>query len=338
MVLQAYLPDVAPRAAGADRLGDRARPARRRADQGAHRQGRQPRHGAGRGRRCTAGRRRPTRTKPEVDANYKRMVEYGCRPEHARRRAPRRRQPQPVRRGLRPRCCATSAASRPGSSSRCSRAWPTTRRGRCRRGPAACCSTRRWCSAEDFHSAIAYLVRRLDENTARRELPAPPVRPRAGLAGLATASATGSWPPFDRVDALSDAPRRTQDRARRAARSHGARPGAPFANEPDTDWSLAANRPGSTSVVARWRERRPEPIPLQIGGELGRRRRRGDGRDPSRPAQRRLSLRPGRPRRRSSGRSTRPARPSRPGRRGRWRSAAALLDRAPTRSPGGAAT
>ena len=67
-------------------------------------------------------------------------------PARARPRgAPRRRQPQPLRPGLRPAAARRAGRPGPGSSSRCSRAWPTTRPGRCRRGPAASCSTPRSC-------------------------------------------------------------------------------------------------------------------------------------------------------------------------------------------------
>ena len=177
--------------------------------------------------------------------------------------ASRRRQPQPLRRRVGPGAARGARRRRPGSSSRCSRAWPTTRRGRCRRGPAASCSTRRSCSAEDFHSAIAYLVRRLDENTAAGELPAPRLRPRAGLAGVGRASGAVPRRVRGRSTALSDAPAphpgprapRTQRRPRRRRRS----PDAPFVNEPDTDWSLAANRAWiERRRWPRWRDRAPE--------------------------------------------------------------------------------
>src|SRR5438093_7173402 len=87
----------------------------------------------------------PYETKSEVDANYKRMLEYGCRPEHA----------QAVHLGIASHNLFDVAyglvlrrltTRRRGSSSRCWRAWPTTRRGPSRRGPGACCSTRPSCA------------------------------------------------------------------------------------------------------------------------------------------------------------------------------------------------
>ena len=53
-----------------------------------------------------------------------------------------------------------------GSKSRCWRAWPPRRPVPCATRPAACCCTHRWCRVDDFPAAVAYLVRRLDENTS----------------------------------------------------------------------------------------------------------------------------------------------------------------------------
>jgi len=56
-----------------------------------------------------------------------------------------------------------------------------------------------------------------------------------------------------------------------------------FSNEPDTDWSVPANREWIDAVVARWREREPETVPLQIGGELMAGAAEVEGCDRSRP-------------------------------------------------------
>src|SRR3972149_646900 len=69
-------------------------------------------------------------------------------------------------------CCARATTSRTGSSSRCWKAWPITRRGGGTRAgavPGRAGGLLLYAPVvrtEDFHSAIAYLVRRLDENTA----------------------------------------------------------------------------------------------------------------------------------------------------------------------------
>src|SRR5207253_10108555 len=83
--------------------------------------------------------------------------------------------------------------------------------------------------------------------------------------------------------ALADAPRRTQDRRDEPRDRRPSPLDAGFANEPDTDWTLAANRAWIEDVVQRWRERTPADIPLQIGGALARGTRQASGRDPSRP-------------------------------------------------------
>src|SRR5262249_8146712 len=83
---------------------------------------------------------------------------------------------------------------------------------------------------------------------------------------------------------LSDAPRRTQDRRAEATSLLMARPSdASFENEPDTDWTLAANRAWIDGVVSRWREASPDLVRLQIGGEARMGPRGGAARDPSRP-------------------------------------------------------
>jgi RHH-type proline utilization regulon transcriptional repressor/proline dehydrogenase/delta 1-pyrroline-5-carboxylate dehydrogenase len=130
-------------------------------------------------------------------------------------------------------------------------------------------------------------VRRLDENTAEDNFlrhvfglePGSPDWERERDRFLAA---------FDLVDGLSDAPRRTQDRAAEAAGPAGLSPAPPgllagFVNEPDTDWALAANRQWIGAVVSHWRERPPETLPLGIAGELVAGAALAEGRDRSRP-------------------------------------------------------
>ena len=136
--------------------------------------------------------------------------------------------------------------------------------------------------AEDFHSAIAYLVRRLDENTA-------PENFLRHVFDLEPGSAT--WiaerdrflAAFDRQARLSDAPRRTQDRGRDLAGPVVPPVDSRFVNDPDTDWTLAANRAWIVEVAGRWSEHSPDAIPLVINGEMERGATEGVKRDPSRP-------------------------------------------------------
>jgi RHH-type proline utilization regulon transcriptional repressor/proline dehydrogenase/delta 1-pyrroline-5-carboxylate dehydrogenase len=224
----------------------------------------------------------PYPTKVEVDANYKRMLAYGCRPEHA----------AAVHLGIASHNLFDIAYGLvlreahgvapwvefemlEGMANHQARAVQARAGGLLLYAPVV--------RSEDFHSAIAYLVRRLDENTApenflRHVFDLEPGTPEWNAERDRFLAAFG-------VEAqLSDAPRRTQDRGAeaRAQEAHG-RFDAPFSNEPDTDWTLAPNRVWIEAVVAGWRDRPPETIPLQVGGAFGPGARAADGRDPSRP-------------------------------------------------------
>src|SRR5262245_25437157 len=224
----------------------------------------------------------PFATKAEVDANYKRMLAYGCRPEHA----------EAVHLGIASHNLfdiAYGLALREahgvgpwvefemleGMANHQARAVQARAGGLLLYAPVV--------RAEDFHSAIAYLVRRLDENTApenflRHVFDLEPGAPQW------LAERDRFLAAFGLQAALPDTPRRTQDRA---AESGGKFPppslDAPFTNAPDTDWTLAPNRAWVDAVVAAWRERAPEAIPIQVGGELGPGTREAEGHDPSRP-------------------------------------------------------
>ncbi len=221
-------------------------------------------------------------TKVEVDANYKRMLDYGCRPEHA----------EAVHLGVASHNLFDVAYGLvlreanhvepwvefemlEGMANHQARAVQARAGGLLLYAPVV--------RAEDFHSAIAYLVRRLDENTApenflRHVFDLEPGSPewRAERDRFLAA--------FDLADTLSDAPRRTQDRRAEAEAPRAVRPlVAPFVNEPDTDWTLPQNRAWIEDVMRRWRDRPAETIPLQIGGELRPGAREAEGVDPSRP-------------------------------------------------------
>jgi RHH-type proline utilization regulon transcriptional repressor/proline dehydrogenase/delta 1-pyrroline-5-carboxylate dehydrogenase len=228
----------------------------------------------------------PYETKPEVDANYKRMLEYGCRPEHAEAvhlgvashnlfdiayglvlREARRVEPW------------VEFEMLEGMANHQARAVQARAGGLLLYAPVV--------RAEDFHSAIAYLVRRLDENTApenflRHVFDLEPDSPEW------TAERDRFLAAFARIDGLSDAPRRTQNRS---AETTGARPASPrrvadvrFANEPDTDWTSAANRAWIERSALDWPARPPEDIPLQIDGQVTPGTRQAERIDPSRPA------------------------------------------------------
>jgi RHH-type proline utilization regulon transcriptional repressor/proline dehydrogenase/delta 1-pyrroline-5-carboxylate dehydrogenase len=224
----------------------------------------------------------PYATKVEVDANYKRMLEYGCRPEHA----------AAVHLGIASHNLfdiAYGLALREahgveawvefemleGMANHQARAVQARAGGLLLYAPVV--------RAEDFHSAIAYLVRRLDENTAPENFLRHVFDLEPGSPDW-LAERDRFLRAFGLEATLSDAPRRTQDRAAEAeAAPDSGTDDRPFTNEPDTDWTLAANRRWITDVVAGWRERPPATIPLRIGGAARPGARETDRHDPSRP-------------------------------------------------------
>jgi RHH-type proline utilization regulon transcriptional repressor/proline dehydrogenase/delta 1-pyrroline-5-carboxylate dehydrogenase len=217
----------------------------------------------------------PYETKVEVDANYKRMLEYGCRPEHA----------EAVHLGVASHNLFDIAYGLvlreaqhvepsvefemlEGMANHQARAVQARAGGLLLYAPVV--------RAEDFHSAIAYLVRRLDENTAPENFLRHVFDLEPGTPDW-IAERDRFLAAFGIRAGLSDSPRRTQDRRAEAGASPTRRPlDAKFENDPDTDWTLAANRAWIEEVVTRWRERSPEEI--QSAGSLI-----GEGRDPSRP-------------------------------------------------------
>ena len=221
----------------------------------------------------------PYETKVEVDANYKRMLEYGCRPAHAEavhlgvashnlfdiayglalREA----------RGVEP---FVEFEMLEGMANHQARAVRDRAGGLLLYAPVV--------RAEDFHSAIAYLVRRLDENTAPENFLRHVFDLEPGSPDW-IAERDRFVAAFALAGELSDAPRRTQDRRRAPASPRPLE--ARFENDPETDWTLPANRAWIEETVARWRERPAETIPLQVGGELRPGARTAEGRDPSRP-------------------------------------------------------
>lgn len=133
---------------------------------------------------------------------------------------------------------------------------------------------------EEFHTAVAYLMRRLDENTA----------PKNFLRSLFSLQEnTPAW--SEQVDAfkkscqgigsLNTATRRIQDRSQENLQP--TRPEDIFQNTPDTDWSLAVNRQWIYTHLERWKTRQSLIIPLCIQDKEIITLVQGQGEDPSRP-------------------------------------------------------
>ncbi|MCU0584521.1 MAG: bifunctional proline dehydrogenase/L-glutamate gamma-semialdehyde dehydrogenase [Desulfobacterales bacterium] len=126
--------------------------------------------------------------------------------------------------------------------------------------------------AEERHflTAVAYLIRRLDENTGPRNF-------LRHLNGLKTG--TPAWrllaenfrASVRRIPGLPTGPHRHQDRGREVIpRRHGCFHEGAFRNEPNTDWALAANRAWAESIRRRWMKGpgdAPVEVPLVVAGE-----------------------------------------------------------------------
>jgi RHH-type transcriptional regulator, proline utilization regulon repressor / proline dehydrogenase / delta 1-pyrroline-5-carboxylate dehydrogenase len=218
----------------------------------------------------------PYTIKLETDANFKRMVTYGSQPEQARvvQLGVASHNLFDVAYGLLLRHQhsvedAVEFEMLEGMANHQARAVQHEAGGLLLYAPVV--------KTEDFHSAIAYLVRRLDENTA----------PENFLHDLFSMEPdSDAWrrqrdcflAACQRQNEVPDRPRRTQDRR---TEQPGARHHQPFDNEPDTDWSLPANQAWIKAVIERWREMSLEPIPLQIGGEFVHSSQQAEGIDPS---------------------------------------------------------
>ena len=222
----------------------------------------------------------PYPTKLETDANFKRMVAYGSQSEHARavRLGVASHNLFDVAYGLLLRHQhgveeAVEFEMLEGMANHQARAVQHEAGGLLLYAPVV--------KTEDFHSAIAYLVRRLDENTAPENFlhdlfsmePDSDAWQRQRDRFLAACQIQNEVP---------DRPRRTQDRRTEQPVAHHRQP---FDNEPDTDWSLPANQAWIKAVTEHWREMSLEPIPLQIGGGFMHSPQHAEGLDPSRPQQ-----------------------------------------------------
>ncbi len=223
----------------------------------------------------------PYHTKADADANFKRMLEFGTRPENAR----------VVRLGIASHnlfdvSLAMLIRQQRGVADRVEFEMLEGMAN----GEALEVSARTGglilytptVLDKEFESAVAYLVRRLDENTA-------PGSFLGALFGLQQGSPQWNAQREAFLNAcrracdpdLSDKPNRTQNRL---TESPGARSAdEPFANEPDTDFSLSEDRQWVEQIVEQRRQTPVEPIALEIAGKHVERPYSGRGRDPSRP-------------------------------------------------------
>ncbi len=221
----------------------------------------------------------PYREKLDVDANYKRMVTFGCLPENAKAvhigvashnlfdiaYALLLRAEYSVEKEI-------TFEMLEGMADHMRRVVQKLAKDILLYCPVA--------TKSDFQSAIAYLIRRLDENTGpdnflRHTFGLRPHTPEwEAQAKLFGASC-------DEIPSVYMGPRRRQDRTELP---HGLDPEAVFENEPDTDFALPHNRAWAHDILKEWKERKIEPIPSVIAGKpYHEKSPRGIGKDPSRP-------------------------------------------------------
>ncbi|MGJ3239192.1 MAG: bifunctional proline dehydrogenase/L-glutamate gamma-semialdehyde dehydrogenase [Anaerolineae bacterium] len=220
----------------------------------------------------------PYPTKADVDANYKRMVTYGMTPERARA----------VNLGIASHNLFDVSYALilrekyglqdhvnfemlEGMANHQARTVQEEAGGLLLYAPIV--------SRDDFHSAIAYLVRRLDENTAEENflhdlfamrVDSPEWKQQRDLFLSA----------FDAMHTVSDQPRRTQNRQTEHIHFD---PEADFENVPDTDFSLRPNQAWVAEIISTWRDQLFETVPLQINGQTIVTKQLGDGHDPAQP-------------------------------------------------------
>ncbi|MCH9627877.1 MAG: 1-pyrroline-5-carboxylate dehydrogenase [Chlamydiales bacterium] len=133
---------------------------------------------------------------------------------------------------------------------------------------------------KDFQNAIAYLIRRLDENCGPKNFlrhffalqPGNPTWEKQAQEFEAS---------LERMETLPMEPRRRQNRLHTPPPLD---PTAPFVNEPDTDFSLKENREWAEAIFTTYKEKKHPEIPLVIGGKE-KKGALAKGVDPSRPGQ-----------------------------------------------------
>ncbi|MFN3149011.1 proline dehydrogenase family protein [Bremerella sp.] len=223
----------------------------------------------------------PYHTKVETDANYKRMVEYAFRPENA----------EAVRIGLASHnlfdiAFALRLAQHREVTQRVDfemlegMANAQAREMRDRTGDLLVYAP--ICYNADFDSAVAYLVRRFDENT----------QPGSFLGSLFAMEVNSpAWHDqsqrfldacqLAQSDQLASSPNRIQDRGTEHFKPTNA--DQPFENAPNSDFSVPANRQWIEELVEMWQEKTFGTIPIQVGGTEETPENLSEGHDPSRP-------------------------------------------------------
>lgn len=220
----------------------------------------------------------PYTNKSDVDANFKRMITYACQPEHA----------SAVHIGVgshnlfdiayamllcKENCIEEMVCFEmlEGMADHIRRVVQKLTKDVLLYCPAA--------TDQEFHNAVAYLVRRLDENTAPDNFLRHIFNLIPGTKDWQKQSSLFSLA-CHAFDATSFKVRRTQNRLIEPKMGELS---SPFQNEPDTDWSLPSNRRWAQEICKQWQERSYETIPLVIEGNAYVKSEKESREDPSRP-------------------------------------------------------
>lgn len=223
----------------------------------------------------------PYTSKTEVDANYKRMLIYGCTPERA----------QAAHLGIASHNLFDIAFAMLLRSEYqleqyvCFEMLEGMADHMRRVVQALAGSILLYCPAatqEEFQNAVAYLIRRLDENTAPQNFLKQAFSLKPGTFEWDEQVALFSQS-CDLFETLSVRPRRSQNRTKPVEKPN---PTTSFQNEPDTDWAVPANSHWIADIVGRWRKHKIPSIPLVLGGvEVSRGLSQAVAVDPSAPEQ-----------------------------------------------------
>ncbi len=140
------------------------------------------------------------------------------------------------------------------------------------------------CSDDQMNSAIAYLVRRLDENTASDNFLRSSFGMRPGDAAFEH-ERMRFRDACARIATLDTSPRRKADPNQDRRQRHKTPTHFKFKNEPDTDFSSRPNREWIREHLALLQRAKPALLRSQIAGEWAQANDVVDGFDPSRPSQ-----------------------------------------------------
>ncbi|MEM9644004.1 MAG: bifunctional proline dehydrogenase/L-glutamate gamma-semialdehyde dehydrogenase [Planctomycetota bacterium] len=110
------------------------------------------------------------------------------------------------------------------------------------------------CKKSDFLHAIGYLIRRLDENTGENNFLRHSYRLQSGTPDFERLSESFRRS-LERIDDVSEAPRRTQDRRELSSPVDACNHWTQFVNEPDTDWSLPHHAEWAKQILQRWQSK-----------------------------------------------------------------------------------